>query len=188
GVRCPCARERGEGGGVGESGRLAQAQPLYVAPSLAYVPLPVMPGFAIVASWPVRFLGVHLWILRLLASISTLAIAWLVGAAVRRETDHRFLGMVAAGLWLGSFAATSARFDLARPDTWSWAWAIAGLFTLRFSRGAAGAAGAALLMTVALFSSLLTSTFAMAALVHLAVNDRPRLAAYTLTLAVLVSG
>src|SRR5262252_6786372 len=137
-----------EGAWLDESARLAQDQPLYVAPSLAYVPLPVMPGFALVASWPVRFLGAHLWILRLLAALSTVAIAWLVAGVVRRETGNGFLGVVAAGLWLGAFAATGARFDLARPDTWSWAWAIAALFTLRFSRGAAGAAGAALLMKI----------------------------------------
>jgi hypothetical protein len=184
----PFPLDPGEGAWLDESTRLAQGQPLYVAPSLAYVPLPVMPGFALAASVLVQSFGSHLWILRLLASIATLAIAWLIGAAVRRETDSPLLGMVAAGLWLGAYAATGARFDLGRPDTWSWAWAIASLVTLRFTRGAGGAAAAALLMTIALFSSLLTCTFAVAALIHLAVNDRPRLAAFALPLAVLVAG
>jgi hypothetical protein len=184
----PFPLDAGEGAWLDESTRLAQGQPLYVAPTLAYVPLPVMPGFALVASALVSVFGAHFWILRLLASTATLLIAWLVGFAVRRETKSPLLGMVAAGLWLGAFAATGARFDLGRPDTWSWAWSIAALVTLRFTRGDVGAAAAALLMTVALSCSLLNSVFALAALIHLAVNDRPRLAAHGLTLAVLAAG
>src|SRR5262245_48248984 len=153
----PFPLDPGEGAWLDESTRVAHGQPLYTAPTLAYVPLPVMPGFALVASALVAIFGAHFWILRLLASIATLAIAWLVGFAVRRETDNPLLGMVAAGLWLGAYAATGARFDLGRPDTWSWGWAIAGLVTLRFTRGDAGAAAAALLMTIALSCSLMCS-------------------------------
>ncbi len=126
-----------------ESGRLIHGQPLMAPPSLEYVPLPAMPGFALLAGGLAAVVGPQFWVLRLIALLSTLGMAWLVARAVQAETRSTVFAAVAAGLLFAAFAASGGRLDAGRPEALAWFLALAGFSTLRFTTGPWGACGAA---------------------------------------------
>jgi hypothetical protein len=150
----PMPLEPAESVWLSETSRVLHGQPLMAEPSLAYIPLPAMPGFALLAALFGAFVGPQLWVLRLIAMLSTLGTAWLVSA--RGEGgDRKFCS--SPGSRSGSCSPHSRRaaadWILARPEALAWFLALAGLATLRFTTGAWGAMGAATLLALAFFTA-----------------------------------
>jgi len=170
----PLALEPAEGIWLAETARLLRGQPLMAEPSLSYIPLPAMPGFPLVAALLGAWVGPQLWVLRFIAMLSTLGTAWLVSRAVKAETGSTLFAATSVGLLFAAFAASGGRLDTGRPEALAWFLAMAGLATLRFSLGASGAIGAALLLALAFFTAAHTGWFAIAALIHVTLSDRPR--------------
>jgi len=170
----PMPLEPAESVWLSETSRVLHGQPLMAEPSLAYIPLPAMPGFALLAALFGAFVGPQLWVLRLIAMLSTLGTAWLVSRAVKAETGSLLFAWVAVGLLFAAFAASGGRLDTGRPEALAWFLALAGLATLRFTTGAWGAMGAATLLALAFFTAAHTGWFALTAMIHVALNDRPR--------------
>src|SRR5262249_11794836 len=69
--------------------RLAHGEPIYVAPSLAFVALAYMPGIAWVSSWLAIFFGPALWEPRLVNLLAVLVLTGIIATIVRRETGSR---------------------------------------------------------------------------------------------------
>jgi len=174
----PMPLEPAESVWLSETSRVLHGQPLMAEPSLAYIPLPAMPGFALLAALFGAFVGPQLWVLRLIAMLSTLGTAWLVSRAVKAETGSLLFAWVAVGLLFAAFAASGGRLDTGRPEALAWFLALAGLATLRFTTGAWCAMGAATLLALAFFTAAHTGWFALTAMIHVALNDRPRRMAF----------
>jgi hypothetical protein len=184
----PLPLEPAEGVWQSETARVLHGQPLMAEPSLAYIPLPAMPGFPLLAGLLGTLVGPQLWVLRLIAMLSTLGTAWLVSRAVKAETGSLLFAWVAVGLLFAAFAASGGRLDVGRPEALAWFLALAGLSTLRFTTGAWGAAGAASLLALACFTAAHTGWFAITALIHVILNDRPRRVAFAVALAAAFGG
>jgi len=160
--------------------RLAHGQPIYVEPSLSFIPLAYMPVFASVSALLARAFGPHFWEPRLFSLLSVLGLTGMIATIVRAETRSWTLGAGGAALYLAGFGVTGGCYDVARPDSLMLCLALAGLVVLRFTRGAAGACAAALLLSVAFFTKQHAAWFVLAALLHLAFNDRRRLLPFAL--------
>jgi hypothetical protein len=184
----PLPLDPAEGVWLSETLRLVHGLPLFAAPSLSYIPMPGMPGFALLSAVPAAMAGPELWMLRLIAVLATLGTAWLVAAAVKAETRSTLFAMVAVGLLFAAFAATGSRLDVARPEAPAWFFAMAGLSTLRFTTGRLGAWGAALLLALGFFTAAHVGWFLAAALIHVLLNDRPRRLAFVLAVLVFCGG
>jgi hypothetical protein len=156
--------------------RLAHGQPLYVEPTLDFIPLAYMPGFAFSSSLLVRLLGEELWVPRLLACGAMTLLALLVAVIVKRETRSLTLAAAGAGLLLGSFGATGGYYDVARPDSLMLLLAFSGLAILRFTTSVKGAWLSALVLTAAFFTKQHAVWFALAGLCHTYFTDRRRTA------------
>jgi hypothetical protein len=163
--------------------RLAAGQPIFVEPSLGFIPLAYMPGFATASALVARFAGTHFWVPRLISVAATLGIMGVIACVVRAETRSWTAAVAGAGLYAMAFGLTGGCYDVARPDSLMLLLAFGGLATLRFTRGAAGAIAAALLLTVAFFTKQHAAWFVLASLAHLAWNDRRRLGPFALAIA-----
>lgn len=155
--------------------RLTRGEPIYVAPSLEFVTLAYMPGFATVASLLARVFGPELWVPRLVSVLAMLGTTAIVVTTLRRETGSWTLAAAGAGLLHASFGVTGGHYDVARPDSLMLFLSFAGLATLRFSTGHLAAIASALLLSAAFFTKQHAVWFVIASLLHLAVNDRMRL-------------
>jgi len=106
---------------------------------------------------------------------------------VQRETRSPLFAIAAAGLPSAPLAAGGGIHDHGQPHPLAWCLALGGLATLRFTEGTWGALAAALLLALSFFTASHAAWFGLAALVHLALNERPRLAAFAMGLALAVA-
>ena len=160
--------------------RLSRGQPIYVEPSLTFIPLAYMPLLAAASSLLARLFGPQLWEPRLISLLSVLGIAGMIVAVVRAETRSWTLGAGGAALYLAAFGITGGCYDVARPDSLMLCLSLAGLATLRFTRGMTGAVIAAVLLSLGFFAKQHAAWFVLAGFLHLAVNDRRRWLPFTL--------
>jgi len=154
--------------------RLSTGQPIYVEPTLQFIPFAGMPLFATIGSLLARVFGPHFWELRLISLLSMLGLAALVFWIVRAETKNATLAAAGAGLLLMGFGVTGGFYDVGRPDSLMLLLGFSGLALLRLT-GLWGTLGAAALLSLAFFTGLQAGWLVVAALVHLALNDRRRL-------------
>lgn len=162
--------------------RLANGQPIYVEPTLHFIPLAYMPGFAALSSLVTR--AAHepaLWQPRLVSVVASFLLLLLIVLVVRGETKRPFFALGAAGVFAMGYGYTGGCYDIARPDTLMLLLAFAGLALLRRTTGGRGAVAAGLVMTLAFFTKQHAALFVLGALAHLAVNDRRRLLPFGLT-------
>lgn len=122
--------------------RILRGQPLYVRPSLDFVPFVYAPLYFYVSAGLARVIGFGLLPLRLVSFLSSLACFGMIYAFIRRETGSRFYGLVAAALFAATYRAAGAWLDIARADSLMLAFLLAGLYLARF-------AGSALVLTCA---------------------------------------
>lgn len=162
--------------------RLAAGRPIYVAPTLEFITLAYMPGFATLSSLLVRVVGAHFWVPRLVSLLAMTGLITLVILTVRAETRRWTWGVAGAAILTMSYGVTGGHYDVGRPDSLMLFLAVAGLVTLRFTTSVRGAVAAALLLTAAFFTKQHAVWFGIAGLAHLAVNDRARLRPFAATL------
>lgn len=164
--------------------RLSQNQPIYVSPTPSFIPLAYMPLFPALASVFARFLGPEFWEPRLISLLAVTGTVVLAVKIVRSETESWTLAAGSAALYLMGFGLAGHCYDVARPDSLMLCLALAGLVSLRFSTGQAGAVGSAFLLSLAFFTKQHAALFVVAAILHLAFNERHRLLVFTLWVAV----
>lgn len=90
---------------------------VYPAPSVDFAPFIYNPFYYYVAAPFCAVFGLQMFPLRLLSFIASLASFLLLYLSVEKHTGKPVPGMLAAGLFAGTFAASGAWFDLARIDS-----------------------------------------------------------------------
>lgn len=156
---------------MGHLERLAAGEPMYVAPTLDWVPFSYPPLYYLFA-WPVaKLTGVSFYPLRIVSTVASLGncglIAWLVAA----ETGCGAAGVAAAGLFAATYRIGGAWFDVARVDALFVLFSLAAIALMRRGRGW----GSAFWAGVALFCAAWTKQTALGLVpaLCLAGLDRP---------------
>ena len=123
-----------EGGSLSMVHRVAEGRPLYVAPSLAYVPFNYPPLYYWVGAALVSLFGDSFAPLRALSFAGSLACGALLFVLVLGMTHRRTAAVLAAGLFFATFRLSGAWFDLARTDSLHLAFVLAAMAVLLFDR------------------------------------------------------
>jgi 4-amino-4-deoxy-L-arabinose transferase-like glycosyltransferase len=150
--------------------RVANGQPVFVAPNAEFAPHVYMPLYTWLGGWLLGATGPGFLPLRLLSFGATLAVALTVYAIARRESGRRWLAIVCAGLWLGGYRLSGGWYELARVDALFVALTLAGCTLAVYgasSRRGLAASGA--LLGLALLTKQNAIAFILVAAVHLAI-------------------
>lgn len=164
--------------------RVAHGQPIYVAPSLHYIPLAYMPLFSVVSGLLMKVIGPTFAAARIVSFGSTLGILLLLAGIVWGETRRTTFAVAAAGVYAMAFGLTGACYDVARPDSLMLFLTFSGLVVLRVTRGVPGALAAAALLTLGFFTKQHSLLFSFAACGYLLFHDRRRFLPFVAALAV----
>jgi len=178
-----------EGGSLAQVRRILHGQPLYVAPSLEFVPFNYTPLYFYVSSWAARAWGDGFLSLRLVSILASVACMVLLFTYVLRETRSRFAALLSTGLWCATYRIGGGWLDVARADSLHLALLLAGFWVLRFDGSRYRAplvAGVLLSLAFLTKQSALVVCAPMLAL--LLATQRARFAILAGTLALLVVG
>jgi hypothetical protein len=171
-----------EGGMVDEVARVLAGHSPYGPPSLSATPYLYTPLFTFVSAALAWVVGPGLEPLRAVSIASSLVAFWAVSRLVVEETRDRWAGLVAAGLLAASYVLCGAWFDVARVDSLMLALLLLGLLVARRADGRRAAAGAAVLMVLAVLAKQDALLPAVACVPWLVRRDRRIGAVYTATL------
>lgn len=150
-----------ESGILEHVGRLADGDSLYNAPSVAFTQLPYPPLLFGIGAGLSSVFGVHFWVLRVISLVSILTAFWFIQRIVKRETTNAVVGFIATGLFAATFHVSGYWFDVAKPDSLFLALTLAAIFTARKADSWKAAAGAAVVITLAVFAKQ-TAVFVLA--------------------------
>ena len=185
---CPIELGNGEGMMLDSAIRLAHGQPLYVEPTLRFIPFVYMPMFPALVAPLVKIFGPELWEGRLVDLLGVFGFVAVLWAIVKRETGSPLLGAAGAALFLMGHGITRGGYDVVRPDPVMLMLAFAGLALLRFRPDTKGAIWAAVLAGLGFFDKQHGLLFGFAGAGYLLFHDRRRLPAYALTLLAVAGG
>lgn len=133
-MRYPFTLEWMEGGMLDHVRRALAGQPIYVGPTLDFVPFIYTPLYYYVAALFAKVMGAGFPPLRLVSFLSSLGSFWLIYLFVVRETKDRFSGFVAAGLFAATYRVSGAWFDIARLDSLFVFLLLTSLYVARFAQ------------------------------------------------------
>ncbi|MFQ5645532.1 MAG: ArnT family glycosyltransferase [bacterium] len=105
-----------EGGFIMQGLWLLKGNPLYVAPTIKFIPFLYTPLMSWIAAAFLYVLGTGFWQVRLVSVFSTLGCAALIYLFVKRETGKAAAAFIAAGLLLGAYGVTGFYYDVIRVD------------------------------------------------------------------------
>lgn len=120
-----------EGAMVDHVERVLQGKKLYVEPSLDFVPFIYGPLYFWVSAGVAKVVGLSFLPLRIVSIASTLGSFALLYAIVKRETDDRIAGVVAAGAFAATYVKSAQFLDIARVDALSLMLSLAAIFVMR---------------------------------------------------------
>ena len=158
-VGYPYSYDWAEGGMADQVLRVLSGKPLYVKPSLDFIPFMYPPLYMYLSALASSVLGVGLAPLRvvsLAAAAGTFSVVYLF---VRRESGSAYYGILASGLLAGSFISTGVALNLARVDQLFLFLFLAGAYLVKFHPSRYGYMAAALLFSL----SFLTKQTALVA-------------------------
>jgi dolichyl-phosphate-mannose-protein mannosyltransferase len=156
--------------------RILAGQPLYVAPTVSYVPDGYPPLYFAVSAAAASVLGQSYLVLRVVSLGSSLACFAVVARLVGRETASAPAGLAAAGLLAATYFAAGTWFDVARVDSLFLALSVAGLYTARWMRTRRAAIMTGLLLGAAFLTKQTALAEGAAVLAAVAAGPRRRLA------------
>lgn len=133
-VSYPFELEWMEGGMLNEVLQILQGRPLYVSPTVEFVPYVYNPLYFYLAAGLAWVLGPGLFALRLLSLLATLGVLTLIFRFLRREGMARPHAGLACGVLAGCYSLGGWWFDLARTDMVCYLFFLVGLYALRFRR------------------------------------------------------
>ncbi|MBN1312526.1 MAG: glycosyltransferase family 39 protein [Anaerolineae bacterium] len=136
----PFGMEWMEGGSVEQIRRLLAGQPLYVRPSMDFIPYIYTPVYFYVSALVAQVTGVGFVPLRLVSIVASAGCLLIIFRIVERETSSRVDAILAAGLFAATYQASASWIDLARVDALALCFLLAAVYALRFQPGTAGAA------------------------------------------------
>lgn len=185
---CPIELGNGEGMMLDSAIRIARGQPLYVEPTLHFIPFVYMPLFPAMVAGLVHLFGPALWQGRLVDLLGVFGFVVLLIQSVRRETGSGLLATAGAAIFLMGHGLTRGGYDVVRPDPIMLLIAFGGLAVLRFSTGVRGAILGGLISGLAFFAKQHALIFAFGGLAYLLFHDRRRALPYGATMLAVVAG
>jgi hypothetical protein len=177
-----------EGGMVDHVRRVLAGEPLYVAPSVDFVPYIYTPLYFYLSAALSALLGVGMLPLRLISLLASLGCFALVGLLVYRETRDRLAGGLAAGLLAATFELGGAWFDLARIDTLFLFLTLLGVYAARFMPGQGGAVTAGVVFSLATLTKQTALMIAAPVALHYLLTDWRRCIGFALPLGIIAGG
>ena len=174
-ITYPYELEWMEGGVLEHIARVRAGEPIYVEPTLRFVPLIYPPLYyylsaAVMLVVGEGFLGPRL--VSLGASIGTVAIIFML---VRRETGRKLPALCAAALYTATFSITEGWFDLARVDSLLPLLVLWAAYLIRFGEGVRSAVVAGVLLGCALLTKQSALVFAAPLFLYCLAFQRRRL-------------
>jgi hypothetical protein len=115
-VSYPYDLEWMEGGVLAHAWRLQHGKPIYVVPSVEFIPMIYPPGYPTVLAILGWFPGLSHTLGRLVSISGTLAATAAMVYAARRHLGSTLFGVIGAGLFLGLYLRSGGFYDLVRPD------------------------------------------------------------------------
>jgi len=141
-----------EGSVVDHVARVVAGKPIYVEPSISFVPHTDTPIYYWTSGLFAAVLGVGFLPLRLvsfLASVGCLSVLYLW---VERETKDRFAGLAAAGFYAATYPIVAESFDMGRTDALGLFFLLLGAYWLRGAKTVRDHFVAAVWMAAAVFT------------------------------------
>lgn len=174
-ITYPYELEWMEGGSLEHVGRILAGQPLYVKPSLEFIPYIYTPAYFYVAAAVSWIGGTGFTPLRFVSLLASLCCFGLIFVLVRHESRSAAFGLISAGLFAATFSLGGAWFDVARVDSLFMALLLGGVLALRLRPTVAGSVLAATLF----FLSFMTKQPAIILAAAMALGCLPTWAGWT---------
>ncbi len=148
-ITYPFELEWMEGAMVDHVARIMHGLPLYVEPSVDFVPFRYTPLYYYVSAAVSGITGFSLFSLRLVSVVSAIGAFVLLFLFVRRETGRNLPGLLAAALFAAAYPITGSFYDLARIDSLFMVLLLAAAYAFRFYPSMRGAILSGLLFGLA---------------------------------------
>jgi hypothetical protein len=116
-MRCPFAFDQIEGGTVTSVWRIVRGEPLYIRPTLDFVPYLYAPLYFYLAAALSKVIGVGYAALRLTSILGTLGSLAVIYALIHGETRSRIAALAGAGLYAACYHPLEGWFDMGRVDS-----------------------------------------------------------------------
>jgi len=170
-VSYPFDLEWMEGSSVEHVRRLLTGRPLYVAPSLEFIPHNYPPLYFYMSAAVAQVLGVTPTSLRLVSIVSSLVSFVAIYLLVKRETGNLYAAGLAAGLFAATFRIGGAWFDIARVDSLFLALFLTGVYLIRAHTKHSMLVCAGLLFSLAMLTKQTALVMAGPVFLYLAIMD-----------------
>lgn len=161
-----------EGGSVDHLRWLLAGRPLYVEPSIDFVPYGYPPLYYYAAAALAAVIGPGFVALRLLSIAATAGSLWFLYRLVERESGDRAAGFLAAALFAAAFPLAGFWYDVGRVDSLCLGLLLAAVYVARQGEGRRAAIGAGVLLALACLTKQ-TAMIVAPALVLAAAALRP---------------
>lgn len=178
----PYELEWTEGGMFDVSYRILHRLPIYIKPTIDYVPLMYPPGFYLLGSFLIILFGEHLWSLRLISFISSIISGILIFEVIRKITKSPFFSFLGASIFFGAFKITGFWYDLARVDSLFIMLVLLSLYLLVCWENALSIIASSLVLSFAFFTKQSGIFFITATIIWLFFFLRKRLPLFLLIL------
>src|ERR1019366_5947973 len=132
--------------------RILRGLPIYCAPSYEFVASMKTPLYDYVVASVSSIFGTDRVAGRLVSVLSTGGVCFLLWRFIHREGASGIWALFGVALFLATYNISRQWYDIARLDTLFLFVLVAAAYALRFWRGAAGAAGAGVLLAAAYFT------------------------------------
>lgn len=179
-----------EGGLVDGVRRILEGQPLYVEPSVDFIPFAYPPLYHWLAAAVAKLTGIGYLPLRAVSFAASLGSFAVTYALVQRETRAWFPSVLAACLFAATFSVSAGYFDIARIDSLGMFLLLGGIYLARFATTRRGAALAGAVFFLSFMAKQIALTAAVPVVLYYALAPHRRAMAlpFALTLAALTAG
>lgn len=162
-----------EGGVVEHCKRVLSGVPLYVKPSLRFIPFKYTPLYYYISAGFMKIFGVGFLAPRLLSFLASLSCFSLIFLLVKKETGKQLPSFLSAALFAATFEICGKWFELARVDSLFLVFLLGGIYSLRRLKGKLGPILCGVILSLSFFTkqtALIISIFI--ALYYLLTNRR----------------
>ncbi|MDX2072937.1 MAG: glycosyltransferase family 39 protein [Alphaproteobacteria bacterium] len=132
--------------------RVREGLPIYVPPSIDYIPFIYPPLYYYVSALFSLLFGPDFFAARLVSFLSIMGVGALLFAWVRKEGGDKKTALIGTGLFFATYEFSSRWFDVARIDSLYLLLTMAALFCLVHGKGTASACWAGGLCTLAFYT------------------------------------
>lgn len=141
-----------EGQTIDVIARIIAGKPLYVEPTLEYVPFIYTPLYYYASAFVAMFTGIDFFAARFVSLASALGIGALIYAWMRKEGSSRTIAISTCGIFYATYPLSGRWLDIGRTDSLYMVLLLGGLYVLFHYRSSLSTWLAALLLVLAFFT------------------------------------